>query len=484
MSLTDASAAAAEERPPGAAPTPSLSAAEVIASGAAAERERSVLLVAAGAAFLALLDTTVANLAVADVRTDFAGATVGGATWLITIYAVVFAALLAPAGRVADVVGRRALLLAGVAAFTSFSLACALAPSLELLLLSRALQGAAAAAMIPASLAVVLVDAPPERRAAAIGFWSAAGALAAAAGPAIGGILVDTVGWRALFLVNVPVGLAIVAGTRLIPRSAPRHRELPDAAGTLLLGGGLAAAALGISQGPEWGWWDDRTVTALIAAVAGVATALWRSTRHATPAIETGLWRSHRFAAANLASLLYGAALFPWMLVGVLFLIGVWGYSPLEAGLAMTPGALIAAVVALRSGPIVARRGPWAVIAAGALALTVAGLTCALALPDDARFLDFWLPIGVLIGIGTGAITTGVSTAAALSVPPERFAAAVGLNQTGRQIGGALGVAVLAALLAGSGSWVGPYADVYLFCTLATFAVGLVAIGLVLKEKR
>ena len=328
-----------------------------------------VLLVAAGAAFLALLDTTVANLAVADVRSDFAGASVGAATWLITIYAVVFAALLAPAGRVADVVGRRALLLAGVAAFTAFSLACALAPSLEFLLVSRALQGAAAAMMIPASLAVVLMDAPPERRAAAIGLWSAAGALAAAAGPAIGGVLVDTVGWRALFLINVPVGLAIIAGTRLIPRSAPRRQRLPDAVGTLLLGAGIAAAALGISQGPVWGWGDERTVGALVFAAVAVALALWRSARHAVPAIEIELWRSHRFAAANLASLLYGAALFPWMLVGVLFLIGIWGYSPLEAGLAMTPGALIAAVVALRAGPVVARRGPWAVIAGGALVL-------------------------------------------------------------------------------------------------------------------
>ena len=270
MSLTDAASPA-----PAAAP-------------AAVTSERGVLLVAAGAAFLALLDTTVANLAVADVRSDFAGTTVGGATWLITIYAVVFAALLAPAGRVADVVGRRALLLGGVAAFTMFSLACALAPSLELLLVSRALQGAAAAAMIPASLAVVLMDAPPERRAAAIGLWSAAGALAAAAGPAIGGVLVDAVGWRALFLVNVPVGLAIVAGTRLVPRSAPRRTRLPDAAGTLLLGAGIGAAALGISQGPDWGWGDGRTLGALIGAALAVAVALWRSTRHATPADRDG----------------------------------------------------------------------------------------------------------------------------------------------------------------------------------------------------
>jgi hypothetical protein len=299
-------------------------------------------------------------------------------------------------------------------------------------------------------------------------------------------VLVDTVGWRALFLDNVPVGLAIVAGTRLIPRSATSRRRLPDAAGTLLLGAGIAAAALGISQGPEWAWSDERTIGALVAAALAVAAALWRSTRHAVPAIEIGLWRSRRFAAANLASLLYGAALFPWMLVGVLFLIEVWGYSPLEAGLAMTPGALVAAVVALRAGPVVARRGPWSVIAGGALVLAAAGLVCVVALPEQPRFLTLWLPLAVPIGIGTGAITTGVSTAAALSVPPERFAAAVGLNQTGRQIGGALGVAALAALLAdaGPGSGAGPFTHVYAFCTLATFAVALAALWLVRKERR
>jgi EmrB/QacA subfamily drug resistance transporter len=451
---------------------------------APATYERGVLLVAAGAAFLALLDTTVANLAVSDVRGDFAGTSVGGATWLITIYAVVFAALLAPAGRVADVVGRRALLRAGVSAFTLFSLACALAPSLELLLVSRALQGAAAAAMIPASLAVVLMDARPEKRAAAIGLWSAAGALAAAAGPAIGGVLVDGVGWRALFLINVPVGLAIVFGTRLVPRSAPRRAPLPDAAGTLLLGAGIGAAALGISQGPDWGWSDERTVFALVAGGLAVAAALRRSAHHPRPAIETVLWRSRSFATANLASLLYGSALFPWMLVGVLFLVGAWGYSPLEAGLSMTPGAVIAAAVALRAGPVVARRGPWVVIAAGAVVLGTAGLLCAVALPAQPAFLAFWLPLAVPIGVGTGAITTGVSTAAALSVAPERFAAAVGLNQTGRQVGGALGVAVLAALLDDPAAGIGPYTHVYAFCTLATFAVAATALWLITKERR
>jgi EmrB/QacA subfamily drug resistance transporter len=429
------------------------------------QRTANVPAVAAGAAFLALLDTTVANLAVADVQTDFAGTTVSGATWIITIYAVVFAALLAPAGRVADVVGRRALLLAGVGGFTLFSAACAFAPSLSTLLFARALQAGAAAAMIPASLAVVLADTPPERRAKAIGAWSAAGALAAAAGPALGGVLVDQIGWRALFVINVPLGAAILYAARRLPR-VTRGAGLPDAAGTLLLGVGVGAAALGLSQGSEWGWGDARTLVAIGGGAAAFALAIARSLRHPRPAVQTDMWRSRPFAVANLASLLYGAALFPWMLVGVLVQVTLWDYSPLQAGLAMTPGAVFAAVVAV----LASRRPPKPIVLGGALVLAVAGASCVFALPEEANFLGFWLPVGVLIGVGMGAITTGVSTAAALSVAPQRFAAAVGLNAAARQVGGALGVAVLAGLIGADSA---SFKEIYLFCTLATLGVAV-----------
>ena len=245
----------------------------------APRRAGGVLGVAAGAAFLALLDTTVANLAVADVQGDFAGTSVGAATWIITIYAVVFAACLAPAGRVADVVGRRTLLLAGVSAFTVLSLACALAPSLGVLLGARALQGAAAAAMIPASLAVVLADTPPERRAAAIGAWSAAGALAAAAGPAIGGVLVDTVGWRALFLINVPIGFAIVLGTRALPSGGAGGR-FPTRSARCCSGSGSAPRPWASRRA---GVGERRRSPASRAPRSPWAVALWRSFRHAAP---------------------------------------------------------------------------------------------------------------------------------------------------------------------------------------------------------
>ena len=320
---------------------------------AAPPREGSVLLVAAGAAFLALLDTTVANLAVADVRSDFAGASVerrhladhdlrgrvrgaarpGGAG--------------GGRGRAARAAARGRRRRSPSSRSPARSL-----PRSRLLLVSRALQGAAAAAMIPASLAVVLADAPPERRARGDRALERRGALAAAAGPAIGG---DA--RRHGRLARAVPGQR--AGRHRDRRGHAAHPALSARRGS---GSPTPSARCCWARGsrrPRSGSPRARTgagatrgrVGALIGAVVAVALALWRSTRHAVPAIETALWRSRPFATANLASLLYGAALFPWMLVGVLFLIAVWGYSPLEAGLAMTPGALVAAVVALRAGP-------------------------------------------------------------------------------------------------------------------------------------
>jgi EmrB/QacA subfamily drug resistance transporter len=431
-------------------------------------RAKVALGVASGAAFLAMLDATVANLAVADLHRDFPAVAVGDLSWVVTIYAIAFAALLAPGGRIADVVGRRALLMAGAATFTIMSLVAALAPSLGVLLAARFLQGAGAAAMIPASLAVVLADTPAERRAAAIGAWSGAGALAAAAGPAIGGVLVDVAGWRSVFFINLPAGLALLVGARLLAQPGVRPRVAPpDALGTALLAVGVGLAALGVSRGAEWGWGAPRTLAALVAGLAAVAVTLQRSRAHPAPAVEVALWRAPAFARANLGSLLYGGALFALLLVGVLFTTQVWGYSPLQAGLAVTPGAIAAAAVAVSAGPVVQRRGPWPVARAGLLVLAADCAVIALALPDDPAFWTLWLPTGLVLGAAMGAITTALSSAAALSVAPERFAAGVGLNQAARAVGGALGVAALSTILLGDDPHAAAsYRPIYLMCTI------------------
>ncbi|WP_424217667.1 DHA2 family efflux MFS transporter permease subunit (plasmid) [Streptomyces sp. BI20] len=440
----------------------------------------SLLLLASGASFLAVLDVTVVNLAVPDLHKDFAQSAFKDLSWVITIYAVVFAALLAPAGRLADTLGRRKLFLVGVGVFTVGSLLCALSPNLATLLGARAVQGLGAAAMIPASLAIVLMDSPPERRRAAIGQWSAAAALAAAVGPTVGGVLVDVFGWRSLFLINIPFGLFFLYGASGIPRTAGAgtERKLPDALGTVLLGAGVGVLCLGVSKVGDWGWSDPKSLVALIAGPVLIALCLLRSAKHPAPALEISLWRSRTFALANAAAFFYGIALFAWLLVGVLYVTQVWGYSELEAGLAMTPGAFAATIVAMQVGKLPPSFGPRLATTGGAVILAGTGFLLAFTLPDHSMFLAYWLPLGILAGIGMGAITTGTSTAAALSVSPLRFAGATGLNQTARQIGGALGIAVLATVVSGTLSDVADFEDIYLIAACSSVVVALLGLGL------
>jgi EmrB/QacA subfamily drug resistance transporter len=447
-------------------------------SGVAAKRSHGpVLLLACGATFLAMLDATVANLALPDLRGDFADTPVTQLSWVISLYAILVAALLTPAGRLADVVGRRRLYVAGVGLFTAMSLLCAVAPTLGVLLSARALQGAGAAAMIPASLAILLVDSPPERRAGAIGLWSAAGALAAAVGPSVGGVLVDAFGWRSVFLINLPVGLVLARKARGLPAAAAGGR-LPDLAGGSVLAGGIALLVLGVTQGPAWHWGDARTVAALLAGAAALAVALARAARHPVPALEIGLWRSRTYAMANLTSLLYGAALYAWLLTGVLFLTQVWGYSELQAGLAMTPGAVAAAAAAVAVGRRRTAGTARAAVAGGGVLFAAVGLWLAVAVPEQPHLVTVWIPAGILVGAAMGALTTGISSAAALSVKPPQFAVATGLNLTARQFGGALGIAVMAVILQ-TRAGIGGFRDVYVFCGL--LALGAAGSGLGLR---
>jgi EmrB/QacA subfamily drug resistance transporter len=438
-------------------------------------------LLAAGATFLALLDVTVVNLAIPALGRAYPSSGLTALSWVITAYATLFAALLAPAGRLADVLGRQRLFRVGVAGFALTSLLCALSPSIPLLLVARGLQGGAAALMIPASLAVVLTDTPAERRIAAIGLWSAAGAFAAAVGPSLGGVLVHAFGWRSLFLINVPTGLVLAVLAGAIPQGGTRDSRLPDAVGTLSLAAGVGLLALGLSQGHVWGWGDLRTVAALAAGLIALGATLARSSGRAAPAVETALWRQRTFAFANVTSLLYGVSLYAWMLLGVLVLTELWGYSELKAGLAMTPGAVSASIAAILASRARGSAGPRNVTVAGALLMTACGLFTAATLPHHPEFLGYWLPMGLALGVGMGLVTTGTSLAASLSLPPAAFAAGTGLNQTARQIGAALGIATLSTLIGGRATSAATFEHVYVFCAIAALCAGLAGMRLVLR---
>jgi MFS family permease len=334
--------------------------------------------------------------------------------------------------------------------------------------------------MIPASLGLILTSVAPERRSAAIGLWSASAAAAAAFGPPIGGLVVDQFGWRALFALNLPVGLAMLAGARSIPETERAEGRLPDVIGTVLLGTGIGLLVLGVTQGATWGWGNGRTLAALTVGAVMLRASLLRSRSHPAPALEIGLWRIRTFATANAVSFGFGVFLYAWMLNGVLFLVHVWGYSELRAGLAITPGAIAAAAVGIGIGRVANRVTPRALVAGGALLMLAAGLIAGLALPAEPDFVGFWLPLGTIVGFGFGAVSVGVSSAGALSVPPMRFAGATGLNLTGRQLGGAFGVAALATILRGDPGLHGAE-TASLMCAVAAAALLVLSPGLSLS---
>ena len=437
---------------------------------------RLPLLLACGGSFLAFIDVTIANLAVPSLAVDYPDAGLDTLSWVVSLYAVAFAAALAPLGRLADVLGRRILFVGGVTVFTASSLAAALAPSVEVLLVARGVQAVGAAAMIPSSLGIVLAHSAPERRVAALGMWTASASVAAVAGPVVGGALVEVFDWRALFLVNVPLGVALAAAALRLPRGDRQSGRLPDLAGSLVLGGAVGLVVLAVTEGEDWGWGSPAVVGSLVIGVVGLAAVVLRSRRHPVPALEVSLWKHPTYATANVVSVLFGVALYSWLLVMTIFLIDVWGYSTLEAGLAVTPGAVASAVVSIGLSRSTRRPSARALVLAGSAALGISGVWLGLGLPAEPAYLLWIVPAGLLGGAGTGAISVGVSSAASLSAPPASFAAATGLNMAARQVGGGLGVGVMVALIAAAGTdpVAGPR-SVYLMSALACGVMVLLA---------
>ncbi len=437
--------------------------------------------IACAGAFLAFLDATIVNIAFPDISASFAGADRGELSWVLDGYFVVIAALLVPAGGLADRFGHKRIFLLGVAGFTVASLLCAAAPSLELLIGFRVLQGIGAALIAPTSLALVLDAFPAERRAAGVGLWGAAAAAAAAVGPTLGGALVELSDWRLVFLVNLPIGAAVLWLGRGRLRERPKlDSHLPDLPGALMLALSLALVTLAIVEGNEWGWTAAATLGAFAAAAALLGGVIWRSTRHPRPIVEPALFAHRSFRIGNLGTLLFSAAFFSLILGNVVFLTSIWGYTVLQAGAATLPGPALSTIVAGPAGRLADRFGHRAVIVPGALffAAGVMVLRSAGAEPD---WLSLWLPGAVLTGIGIGLAFPTLGSAAVRDVPDERFATASAVNAAFRQVGAVLGTAILVAIVGdplGLGEALSVADDAYLFAVFAALASGAAAFAL------
>jgi NTE family protein len=398
--------------------------------------------------FLAYLDVTIVNIAFPDIASDFEGSGLGSLSWVVNAYALAFAALLVVLGRAADRLGRRRVYLGGVAVFALASAACAVAGSPGVLVAARTVQGAAAAAMIPAALALLLAAFPPQRWAAAIAAWGAVSAVAAGVGPPLGGLLVEAGSWRWIFVINVPVGLITVwLGLRRLRESRAVETAPPDLPGAVLLAGATGALALALVQGETWGWGSAATLGTLAAALVAGALLVARTRRIAAPVLEPGLLRTRWVRAANAGTMAFGAALFAANLCAVLFATTVWGWTPLETGIAAVPGAFASAVAAPLGGRWATRSGPRPVAVAGAALFAASLAWVVVAAGEEANFFGVWLPYGLVGGAGIGLGLPALIGATASGLPAARFATGMALATTARQLGAVLGVALLVAVI-------------------------------------
>jgi EmrB/QacA subfamily drug resistance transporter len=417
---------------------------------AGSSRKWWVLAVLASVAFMAQLDLFIVNIALPAMSTSFRGAGLSDLSWVLNAYAIVFAALLVPAGRLADHFGRRRFLLAGVVVFTLASALCAVAPTLAVLVAGRVVQAAGAALIVPASLGLLLPAFPRRQHTLVVGIWAGVAAVAASSGPPVGGLLIE-LSWRWVFLINVPIGvLALVGGLRLLPEiRAERGARLPDPLSAVALLAAVTLLVLGTIQGPSWGWASPATAGTLAAGVLAAAVTVRRTMRHPHALIEATLFRSREFTAAAIALFLFFVAFSSFLLITVLFLEDQWGYSPLRAGLAIAPGPLTAAVFAFSSGKIAGRLGRAVPALAGTLAIAAAAGFWLFAAPARPSYLAFFLPGMILGGLGAG-LTQAPLFAAASTLPAHRATTGSAVLTMARQIGSAIGVAVLVALLATS----------------------------------
>jgi EmrB/QacA subfamily drug resistance transporter len=443
------------------------------------DRRWKVLAVTAVAVFMAFLDVTIVNVAFPSIERAFPDTSAAGLSWVLNAYNIAFAAVLVPAGRLADLLGRRRMFFAGMAIFLAASAACGLAPSVGVLIGARAIQALGAALLVPTSLALLLPEFPPRRRATATALWGAVGAVAAATGPSLGGVLIDWTDWRLVFFVNLLFGAAALVPARRLLREArdPNRGAIPDALGIVLLAGAIGALSLAIVEAPGWGWGGARILGAFAAAAALGAAFIRRSATHHHPVLELHLFRTRSFAVACLGVGVFALGFYALLLSNILFLTSGWHDSILRAGFAVTPGPLMAAVSSAVCGRLADRFGQRAVAAPGGLLFAAGTAYFATRMGTAPDYLADFLPGTLLTGAGVGASFAGFSSAAVAELAPERYATGSAISATCRQIGAVLGIAALIAVL-GDHAGLGDFQRAWTLMTCTGVAAALCALAL------
>jgi EmrB/QacA subfamily drug resistance transporter len=414
----------------------------------AGRRRWAVLAVVSAAQFLAILDLWVVNIALPALQHSFAPATLPDVSWILDVYAIVLAALLLPAGRAADRIGRRECFLVGLVVFGIASLGCAVAPDLPALIASRALQAAGAAVLMPTSLGLALSVFPAHQRGTAVGAWAGVGALAAGSGPVLGGLLVES-SWRWIFLINLPVILAaLAAGLVILPRGRARGDQRPgwriDWAGTFLVLGAVGLVCTALTEAP--GWPPSRTLPVLAGGLLLGGAFVAHIRRHPDPLVAPRLFSARTFSAGAAGLVTYYTGFAAMLLGTTLLLTGPWHLSVLQAAVSIAPGPIMAGIVSPFAGRLSARFGTRNTVVAGAALFAAAGAWPLASAGNRPAYATVILPSMLLWGIANALIQPSLFAAAG-AAPRAELASGSAVLAMARQLGSALGVAILVTVL-------------------------------------
>ena len=396
--------------------------------------------------FMIMLDNTIVNVALPSIQRSL-HMSISSLEWIVTAYALTFAALLITGGKLGDLYGRRKMFMIGLAVFTLASLACGLAPNAGFLIGARAVQGVGAALMNPATLSIITATFPPKERGQAIGIWAGVSALALAIGPLIGGLIVDNINWHWIFYVNVPVGVVGILVSRWVIAESrdTSHEQSIDLPGLVTSGGALLALSYALIEGNQRGWGSPEIIGLFIGSAVLLAAFIWLELRQRLPMLDLALFKIGSFAGANIVAMLVSLGMFGVFFFISLYVQNVLGYSPTKAGAIFLPMTILIILIAPIAGKLSDRVGSRWLMGAGMAILGVSLLLY----QRIGLHTGFWslLPQLVLGGVGMALTMSPMTSAAMGSVPVDKAGVGSGVLNSFRQVGGSLGIALMGAIL-------------------------------------
>lgn len=403
---------------------------------------------AALAALATYLDTTILFVAFPAITETFGQSSASTLSWVLNGYTITFAALLVPAGKLADRLGHRRAFLTGSVVFTVASLACGFAPNVASLIVARVVQGAGAAILVPASLALVMAAFPRERLPFVVAIWGAIGAFSAALGPSLGALIIDSLGWRWAFYLNLPIGLVtLVVGRRFLQEARNPEVRLPSPVGVVLVALAAGALSYGVVESDTVGWTSTQTIGVLAAGLILLAVFVVHQRQTDAPTLNLELFSLRNFRWGNVGMLCFSAAFSALFFGLILFLVNVWDWSILRAGFAIAPGPFAAALLAPRFGKLAGQIGQRPLVIAGGLLLAAAATYQIVFLDAGADYLIEFVPPLALIAVAVPLVFPQVTSVAAQALPPDQVGVGGGTTQAVRQFGGSFGVAMAIALV-------------------------------------